>query len=187
MNPEDKNNIELAYKKDSRRLLQFIRSRITNEEEAKDILQDVFYQLISIADDIRAIDNVTSWLFTVARNKIIDRSRKKKPDLFSDKQIQTPGHGDEDALMLEDILPVLSTDPEDEMMNSLILDAIDGALMELPQEQREVFILHEFENMTFREIVELTGESMNTLISRKHYAVLYLRECLQDLYNQLNS
>ncbi len=187
MSPAAENSIELAYKKDSRRLLQFIRNRIPNEEEAKDILQDVFYQLISIADDIRTIDNVTSWLFTVARNKIIDRSRKKKPDLFSDKQIQTPGSGEEDVLMLEDVLPAFSTDPEDEMMNSLILDAVDGALMELPDEQREVFILHEFENMTFREIVELTGESMNTLISRKHYAVLYLRECLQDLYNQLNS
>jgi len=187
MSPEDKNNIELAYKQNSKRLLQFIRNRIPGEEEAKDILHDVFYQLISIEDDIRTIDNVTSWLFTVARNKIIDRSRKKKPDLFSDKQIQTPRNGDEDVLMLEDILPAFSTDPEDEMMNSLILDAIDGALMELPEEQREVFILHECENMTFREIVELTGESINTLISRKHYAVLYLRECLQDLYNQLNS
>jgi len=187
MSPAAENSIELAYKKDSRRLLQFIRNRIPNEEEAKDILQDVFYQLISIADDIRTIDNVTSWLFTVARNKIIDRSRKKKPDLFSDKQIQTPGSGEEDVLMLEDVLPAFSTDPEDEMMNSLILDAVDGALMELPDEQREVFILHEFEKMTFREIVELTGESINTLISRKHYAVLYLRESLQDLYNQLNS
>ncbi len=187
MSPLAENNIELVYKKNSRRLLQFIRNRIPSEEEAKDILQDVFYQLISIADDIRAIENVTSWLFTVARNKIIDRSRKKKPDLFSDKQIQTPGNGDEDVLMLEDILPAFSADPEDEMMNSIILEAIDEALMELPEEQREVFILHEFENMTFREIVELTGESLNTLISRKHYAVLYLRECLQDLYNQLNA
>ncbi len=118
MSPLAENNIELVYKKNSRRLLQFIRNRIPSEEEAKDILQDVFYQLISIADDIRAIENVTSWLFTVARNKIIDRSRKKKPDLFSDKQIQTPGNGDEDVLMLEDILPAFSADPEDEFNNT---------------------------------------------------------------------
>ena len=187
MAPEDNNSIELVYRKNRSRLLQFIRNRIPGEEEAKDILQDVFYQLVSIADDIRNINNVTSWLYTVARNKIIDRSRKKKPDLFSDKLIRTSTNEDVDVLMLEDILPAYSTDPEDEMMNSFILDAIDGALMELPDEQREVFVLHEFENMTFREIGELTGESLNTLISRKHYAVLYLRENLQDLYNQLNA
>ncbi len=187
MNPEDNNTIALVYRKNRSRLLQFIRNRVQGEEEAKDILQDVFYQLISMADDIRAIDNITSWLFTVTRNKIIDRSRKKKPDLFSDKQIQTFKGEDGDVLMLEDILPSYSTDPEDEIMNTLILDAIDGALMELPVEQREVFILHEFDAMSFKEIAELTGESINTLISRKHYAVLYLRECLQDLYNQLNS
>ena len=187
MAPEDNNSIELVYRKNRSRLLQFIRNRIPGEEEAKDILQDVFSQLVSITDDIRNINNVTSWLYTVARNKIIDRSRKKKPDLFSDKQIRTSTDEDVDVLMLEDILPAYSTDPDYEMMNSFILDAIDGALMELPDEQREVFVLHEFENMTFREIGELTGESLNTLISRKHYAVLYLRENLQDLYNQLNA
>ena len=186
MSPEQRRDIELAYKKDSKRLLQFIRNRIPNDEEAKDILHDVFSQLISVVDDIRTIENITSWLFTVTRNKIIDRSRKKKPDLFSDKEIQTSGNGDDDVLMLEDILPAFTDDPEEEMMHSLIMEAIDHALMELPEEQRDVFILHEFEQMSFKEIVELTGERINTLISRKHYAVLYLREYLQDLYNQLN-
>lgn len=187
MSPAAENSIDLAYKKNSKRLLQFIRNRIPGEEEAKDILQDVFYQLLSIADDIMAIDNITSWLFTVARNKIIDRSRKKKPDLFSDRQVKTAGYEEEDVLMLEDVLPALSSSPEDEMMNSTVLEAIEGALYELPEEQRDVFILHEFDSMTFNEIAELTGERVNTLISRKHYAVLYLRECLQDMYNQLNS
>jgi RNA polymerase sigma factor (sigma-70 family) len=186
MSPEEKKNIEQAYEKESGRLLRFIRSRIPDEEEAKDILQDVFSQLISFTGEIRTIKNLTAWLFTVTRRKIIDRSRKKKPDLFSDKQISTGSGEEEGVLMLEDILPSLTLDPEDEFMRSVILDAIEEVLEELPFEQREVFILHEFEERSFKEIANMTGQSINTLISRKHYAVLYLRDRLFDLYNQLN-
>lgn len=186
MSPEEKRHIEQVFEKDGRRLLSFIRNRIPNEEEAKDILQDVFFQLISVEDAIRTIDNLSAWLYKVARNKIIDRTRKKKPDLFSDKQFKTDKVEEEEMLMLESILPALSPDPEDEFMRSVIWNAIEEALMELPPEQREVFTLHEFEDKSFKEIALLTGEGINTLISRKHYAVLYLREQLQDLYNQLN-
>lgn len=185
MSPEEKKHIEQVYEEDSGRLLKFIRNRIPNDEEAKDILQDVFYQLISIGGAVKTIDNVSAWLYRVARNKIIDRRRKKKPDLFSDKVLNSDS-AEEEVMMLEHLLPSFTSDPEDEYMRSVILDGIEEALLDLPEEQREVYILHEFENMSFKEIVEITGESMNTLISRKRYAVLYLREYLQDLYNQLN-
>ena len=186
MSPEEIKHIEKAFEEDSGPLLQFIRKRIPNDEEAKDILQDVFYQLISLENAIETIDNVSAWLFRVAKNKIIDRGRKKKPELFSDKKLKSNGGDENDILMLEHILPALSPDPEDEFMRSVILDAIYEALLDLPVEQRDVFILHEFEDLSFKEIAELTGEGVNTLISRKRYAVLYLREYLKDLYNQLN-
>ncbi|MCK4466410.1 MAG: RNA polymerase sigma factor [Bacteroidales bacterium] len=178
-------NIELTVQKESSRLLNFIKKRIPDEEEAKDILQDVFYQFVIGYEEIKVLDNVASWLFKVAQNKIIDRSRKKKPEPLSNKQITMNGDDSEGPLFLEDILPALTRDPVDELMRSVVWSEIEDALEELPEEQRRVFVLHEFEDKSFKEISAMTGESLNTLLSRKRYAVLYLRERLQELYNQL--
>ena len=125
-----------------------------------------------------------SWLFTVTRNKIKDYFRKKKAVPLSDRQVM----GKEDngtPLMLEDILPALSRDPEDEMMREWIWNGVDQALDEMPGEQRDVFVLNEFEGRSFREISGITGEGINTLLSRKRYAILFLRGKLSELYNQL--
>ena len=184
MVPGKNENIELTVQKESSRLLNFIKKRITDEEEAKDILQDVLYQFVIGYEEIKALDNVASWLFKVAKNKIIDRSRKKKPEPLGNKKVTMNGDDSEGPLFLEDILPALTRDPVDELMRSVIWDEIEGALEELPEEQREVFVLHEFEDKNFKEISAMTGESINTLLSRKRYAVLYLRERLQELYNQ---
>jgi RNA polymerase sigma factor (sigma-70 family) len=125
-----------------------------------------------------------SWLFTVTRNRITDYYRKKKPESFSDKQVVSKD-ADGAPLMLEDILPALTRDPEDEMMRDMIWEAIDDALDEMPEEQRDVFIWNEFEDRSFKEISSATGEGINTLLSRKRYAILFLRKRLQELYNQL--
>jgi RNA polymerase sigma factor (sigma-70 family) len=178
-------NIELTVQRVSSRLLNFIRKRIPDQEDAKDILQDVFYQFVTGYDEIKTLENVASWLYKVAKNKIIDRSRKKKPEPLSNKQIILSGEDSEGPLFLEDILPALTRDPIDEMMRSAIWYEIENALEELPEKQREVIILHEFEDKSFKEISTITGESVNTLLSRKRYAILYLRDRLQELYNQL--
>ena len=166
------------------RLLNFIRSRVGDEEDARDILQDVLYQLTIGFDDIRSLNRLTSWLFTVARNRITDYFRKSKPDRLSSQRMISRD-GEEGPLMLEDILPALTRSPEDEYMRSVIWEAIEECLGRLPEEQRDVFIMNEFEDMSFKEISAITGEGINTLLSRKRYAVTYLREQLRELYTQI--
>lgn len=176
-------HIDSTFRQQSRRLFNYIRRQVT-VEQAEDVLQDVFAQLFTGYDQLRTIENVTSWLYKTARNRIIDLKRKKKPDLLADKKVlQKYG---EDILLLEDILPALNDGPEEKLFQQAIWNEISEALDELPEEQREVFILHEFEDRSFKEIETITGEKINTLISRKRYAVLYLRERLNDLYEQLN-
>ena len=184
MTTEDKIRIEKLVKQEEGRLLGFIRKRVDREEDARDIAQDVYYQLTVGFDDIRSVTSITSWLFTVARNRITDYFRKSKPELFSDKVV--PGtDGEEGPLMLEDILPSLTHSPEDEYMRTVIRENIEACLERLPEAQREVFVMNEFEDLSFKEISELTGEGINTLLSRKRYAVTYLREQLRELYNQI--
>lgn len=177
--------IKLVAKEERGRLLNYIRKQVHSEEDAKDIFQDVMYQFLVGFEDIRRVERITSWLFTVARNKIIDHFRKKRPEPLSDKRVIMDDEDGSGPLMLDDILPALTRDPENEYMRELIWQAIEEALDELPDEQREVFILNEFEDKSFREISGMTGESINTLLSRKRYAVLHLRKKLKDLYNQL--
>ena len=166
------------------RLLSFIRQKIGSEEDARDILQDVLYQFTKGFEDIRSTERITSWLFTVARNQITDYYRKRKPESYSHTMVT--GKDEEGApLMLVDILPSLTRDPEDEMMREVIWNAIEEALDEMPGEQRDVFIWNEFEDRSFREISGITGEGVNTLLSRKRYAILFLRKKLKELYNQL--
>lgn len=184
MAEQKREKIEQTVNRERSRLFGFIRRRVGIEEEAEDILQDVFYQLVSAYDSIESIEKVTSWLFQVARNKIIDRSRKMKPDNFS--SLRVAGSAEDDSpLMLADILPDLDQAPDRQLLRAAIWERLEEALEELPTSQREVFIQHEFEDKSFKEIAETTGLSVNTLLSRKRYAVLYLREQLEGLYREL--
>jgi RNA polymerase sigma factor, sigma-70 family len=176
---------EQTFLKEKDRLLSFIRNRVSSVEEAEDILQDVFFQFVAGYETIQSLDRVTSWLFSVARNKIIDRYRREssRPQR-TDLSWQT-GSEDEVPITLQEILPDLGNTPEDALLREVIWDAIMEALDELPADQREIFILNEMEDRSFREISEQTGTSINTLLSRKRYAILGLRKKLQQLYNEI--
>lgn len=176
---------EQTFLREKDRLLGFIRNRVSSLEEAEDILQDVFYQFVAGYETIESLDRVTSWLFSVARNKIIDRYRRDSArPKRADIGLQT-GMDDDAPLTLQDILPDLGNTPEDSYLREVIWDAIMDALDELPAEQREIFVLNEIEERSFREIAEETGVSINTLLSRKRYAILALRKKLQRLYNDI--
>lgn len=176
---------EETFLKEKDRLLSFIRNRVSTAEEAEDILQDVFYQFVAGFESIESLDRVTSWLFSVARNKIIDRYRRdaarpQRADLGGITALE-----DDAPITLQDILPDLGNTPEDSLLRDVIWDAIMEALDELPAEQREIFIQNEMEEKSFREISEASGISINTLLSRKRYAILALRKKLQRLYNDI--
>lgn len=176
---------EQTFLKEKDRLLSFIRNRVSSTEEAEDILQDVFYQFVAGFNTIESLDRVTSWLFSVARNKIIDRYRRDSSRPQRADFALLAGHDDETPISLQEILPDLGNTPEDTYFREMIWDAIMDALDELPAEQREIFIQNEMEERGFREISEETGVSINTLLSRKRYAILTLRKRLQKLYEEL--
>ncbi len=180
---QNQERIEDSVKREKSRLQNFIRARVSSPEDAEDILQDVFYQLTAGIQALESMDQIANWLFTVTRNKIIDWYRKKKPVAFSSLE-QEKLEPDENH-SLYDLLPDLSQSPDEQYTRSLIWDALEEALEELPIEQKEVFILHEFENKSFKEIARLTEVPVNTLISLKRYAVIYLREKLIDFYKDL--
>jgi RNA polymerase sigma factor (sigma-70 family) len=184
MTAAEKIEIDKLVREEEGRLLGFIRKRVDREEDVRDIAQDVYYQLTVGFNDIRSLTSITSWLFSVARNKITDHLRKKKTERFSDRMVN---RRDDDGtpLMLEDILPSLTRSPEDEYMRGVIWETIEACLDRLPEAQREVFIMNEFEDLSFKEISAVTGEGINTLLSRKRYAVTYLREQLRELYTQI--
>jgi RNA polymerase sigma factor (sigma-70 family) len=161
------------------RLRSFIRRRVPDPSDAEDVLQDVFYKLVEANRLLMPIDHVTGWLFRVARNRITDLLRKKKPENFS-----AVADGADETLRLEDLLPSSDAGPEALYARSLLLHELELALEELPEEQRDVFVAHELEGHSFKEISAQTGVSVNTLLSRKHYAVLHLRKRLQDLYDE---
>jgi RNA polymerase sigma factor (sigma-70 family) len=168
------------------RLLNFIRRRVPDPRDAEDILQDVFYELVEANRLLMPIDHITGWLFRVARNRIIDLFRKKKPVLFSDAAIARDGGDEDDMLHFEDSLPSPDAGPDAAYARGVLLAAFDLALGELPPEQREVFVAHEIEGLSFKEIAAHTGVGVNTLLSRKRYAVLHLRERLQDIYDDFS-
>ncbi|HTQ64696.1 MAG TPA: sigma-70 family RNA polymerase sigma factor [Puia sp.] len=179
MNSPSRKNISTVIGQFGKRLLGFIRKRVNNEADAEDILQDVWYQFTATAEPI---EQLGSWLFTVARNKITDRYRKKKPEFLEDLLSTEDGEG---VIGFKDILFDDSNNPETEHLRSLFWEILDEALQELPKEQRDVFVLNELEDIPFKDIAEKTGASVNTLISRKRYAVLHLRNRLQDLRDEL--
>ena len=159
------------------RLLAFIRRRIDDAAEAEDILQDALYELVAAERLAQPVEQIGAWLMRVVRNRIIDRFRKKRPQLLLDG-----GRGADEERVLEELLPAADGTPETAAMRALLLDEIETALAELPREQREVFVAQELEGLTFRELAERSGVSINTLLSRKRYAVLRLRERLQAVY-----
>jgi RNA polymerase sigma factor (sigma-70 family) len=180
MTEQDRQISEIIAEERSR-LRNFIRRRVPDPRDAEDILQDVFYELVEANRLLMPIDHVTAWLFRVARNRITDLFRKKKPESFSDTAIADE---DGDLLPLEDLLPSPDAGPEATYARNLLLDELELAVDELPEEQREVFVAHELEGRSFKEIAAQTGVSVNTLLSRKRYAVLHLRERLQDIYDE---
>lgn len=163
----------------SHRLMGFIRKRVSNEADAEDILQDVFYQFIG---NTKPIEQLTAWLFTVTRNKITDRQRKHKPELLEDLYTEAD---DESMFNWTDLFFDESNNPETDYLRNLFWEALHNALNELPPAQREVFILNEIEGVPFKTIAEQSGETINTLLSRKRYAVLHLRERLGSLRDEL--
>ncbi len=178
MAEKQKRNITQVINDYSKRLLGFIRKRVSNEADAEDILQDVFYQFIG---NTQPIEQLTAWLFTVARNKITDRKRKHKNELLDDIYV----NADEESFNWAELFFDTNDNPETEYLRSLFWEELTNALKELPEDQKNVFVLNELEGISFKEISAQTGDSINTLLSRKRYAVLYLRERLQTLKDEL--
>jgi len=169
--------ISQALERDRPRLRSFIRKHVADTGEAEDILQDVFYELLEAYRLMKPVEHVTAWLFRVARNRMIDLFRRSKPS-----SLNNPVSAEEDGDTLEDLLPSADAGPEAAYARSLLLDALDEALDELPEAQREVFVAHELMGQSFKEISAETGLSVNTLLSRKRYAVMHLRQSLQSIY-----
>jgi RNA polymerase sigma factor (sigma-70 family) len=168
-----------ALRNDGPRLRNFIRRHVTDSSDAEDILQDVLYEFTAAYRLMRPIEHASAWLFRVARNRIIDLFRKKKPSASLSDPISSE---EDESLFLEDLLPSPNEGPDATYLHSLLLTALDEALEELPASQRDVFLAHEVEGRSFKEIAAETGLSINTLLSRKRYAVLHLRERLQFIY-----
>ena len=185
MSPKESEKIEAVYKDERKRLLGYIRNRIPDKVEAEDMLQDIFYQLTVGFNDIRRIESLTAWLYKVADNRITDLFRKKKP--LSISYSENVKNDEDGPLTLEEILPSLGSTPEDEDLKEWIWEAIEETLSELPEEQRSVFVATEFDELSFKEISASTGIGINTLISRKRYAILALRERLNELYKLLKN
>lgn len=177
-------NLSEVFKEQSDKLYSFIRKRVPTQHDAEDIMQDVFYELVNTYRLMKPVGKMASFLFTVARNKITDKYRKKKPDLLEDVfNVQNDG---EERIQFSDFIPSNLTGVETQMMQATIMNKIKEALNEMPTDQREVFVMHELEEKSFQEIAEITGDNVNTLLSRKRYAVLFLRKKLEHLYDDLN-
>jgi RNA polymerase sigma factor (sigma-70 family) len=177
--------IENLFKSDRKKFLGFIRQRVRSQEEAEDILQDVFTNVLAASVNVKKpIENIASWVFTAVRNRIIDSYRKKRAETFSD--MQTPGQSEDGVDTFENFLGDADASPESDLIRKTIWESVQDGLSELPPEQREVFVRNEFEGISFREMSEETGVNINTLLARKRYAVLHLRKRLKDLYSSVN-
>lgn len=182
VNEQDR-QISDAIVREQARLRNFIRRRVPDGVDAEDILQDVFSELVEAYRLMKPIEQVGAWLFRVARNRITDLFRKRKPEPFSN---QPAFAADDESFAFEDLLPSRDAGPEAAYARSVLLEELEDALDELPPEQREVFIAHEIEGRSFKELAAETGHSVNTLLSRKHYAVVHLRQRLRDIYGELS-
>jgi RNA polymerase sigma factor (sigma-70 family) len=180
MTEQDRRISDIVAKERSR-LRNFIRRRVPDPADAEDIVQEVFYELVEANRLLMPIEHVTGWLFRVARNRIIDLLRKKRPEAFSDAAVE--GEGGE-MLQIEDLLPSPDAGPEALYFRHVLLDELELAIDELPEEQHDVFVAHELEGRSFKDLAAETGVNLNTLLSRKRYAVLHLRERLQSVYDE---
>jgi len=180
---EQDQRISEVVKQEQSRLRNFIRRRVPDPRDAEDILQDVFYELVEANRLLMPIEHVTGWLFRVARNRITDLFRKKMPESFSETAVAQ--EEDDELLRFEDLLPSPDAGPEALYARHVLLDELELAVDELPEDQREVFVAHELEGRSFKDMAAETGVSVNTLLSRKRYAVLRLRERLQSIYDEL--
>ena len=178
---EQDERISEAVRREQSRLLNFIRRRVPDPRDAEDILQDVFSALVEANRLLMPVEHVTGWMFRVARNRIIDLFRRKKPERFSEAAVANDG---DELLQLEDLLPSPDGGPEALYARGVLLDELEAAVDELPREQREVFVAHELEGRSFKEIAAETGVSVNTLLSRKRYAVRRLRVRLQRIHDE---
>jgi len=178
---EQNREISEVIAEERARLRNFIRRRVPNEADVEDLLQEVFYELVEANRLLMPIEYVTGWLFRVARNRITDLFRKKRPENFTDRAVKDE---DGELLRIEDLLPSPDAGPEALYVRSVLLEEIEFALGELPGEQREVFVAHELEGRSFKELSAESGVSVNTLLSRKRYAVLHLRQRLQNIHDE---
>ena len=190
MAAEQDRRISEAVERDRTRLRNFIRKRVPDEAEVEDILQDVFYELVETSRMMKPLEQVSAWLFRVARNRIIDRFRRKKTEARSEPRATAgPASSGEAVEMLnwEDLLPSPDAGPEAAYARGVLMQELEAALNELPREQRAVFIGNEIEGKSFKEMAAASGESINTLLSRKRYAVLHLRERLAAIYEEFTN
>jgi RNA polymerase sigma factor (sigma-70 family) len=178
---EQNRQIAAVVQRERGPLRNFVRKRVPDAGDAEDILQDVLYELVRTYRLMHPVEHASAWLYRVARNRIIDFVRKKRPEAVED--LRAPG-ADDDAFTLEDLLPSPDAGPEAAYARSVLLQELNAAIEELPEEQREVFIAHEIEGRSFKELAEDTGVGLNTLLSRKRYAVLHLRRRLQAIYDE---
>ena len=179
---EQNRRIGEVIQREGRKLLRFIRRRVKDQTDAEDILQEVFYELTEAYRMMKPVEQAGAWLYRVARNRIVDRFRKKQPESFGDIP-----QGEDEGLRWEDLLPSPEAGPEAAYARGVLLDELDAALEELPEEQREVLLAHEMEGRSFKQIAGETGVSINTLLSRKRYAVLHLRRRLKAIYEEFKT
>ena len=181
MAPDQDRRISDVVTKEGSRLRNFIRRRVPDSRDAEDILQDVFFELVEANRLLMPIDHVTGWLFRVARNRITDLFRKKTPEPFSETAGETE---DGESLRLDELLPSPDAGPDALYVRGVLLEALEEAMGELPPDQREAFVAHELDGESFKAMSARTGVSINTLLSRKRYAVLHLRERLRGAYEE---
>ena len=177
---DDDARISQAIDREQSRLRNFIRRRVPDRQDAEDILQEVFYEFVEAYRMMKPIEEVTGWMFRVARNRIVDLFRRRKREAVADP----PETEDGESLGWEDLLPSPDAGPQAAYARQVLVEELDAALEELPEEQREIFVAHELMGYSFREMAEKSGVSVNTLLSRKHYAVIHLRERLQAIYDE---
>ena len=182
MTGEQDQRISEAFGLERARLRNFIRRRVPDENDVEDILQDAFYELVEAYRLMKPVEQVSAWLFRVVRNRITDLFRKKRPEAMP--KVHATSTDDGEQLLLEDLLPSPDAGPEEVYARNVLLEELEAALDELPEEQREVFIAHELEGYSFKELAVATGVSVNTLLSRKHYAVIHLRQRLQAIHDE---
>jgi RNA polymerase sigma factor (sigma-70 family) len=182
MTDEQNRRIAETIEREQGRLRNFIRRRVLNDGDAEDILQEVFYELVQTYRLMKPVEQVGAWLFRVARNRIIDRFRKRRPE--APVSSAPAGEAEAEFVPWEELLPSPDAGPEAAYAREVLIDEIEAALDELPEEQRDVFVAHEIEGRSFNELAAETGVSVNTLLSRKHYAVLHLRRRLKAIYDE---